>query len=285
MNEYEFLEHVLTRPGMYSGAKSTSTVLAFLGGYVCTPDGAVLPSAVAVSDLLVDMRVHLARELGLDPASALALSDYVKRKSGGDDVAGLAVLRDVLAAVRRQRDEEAAAARSRRPDPAPPRDEAGAAVSIAPATEADVPTILSFIRALADYEKLSHLCTATEVGLRETLFGERPYAEALIARVGGVPVGHAIFFHNYSTFLARPGIYIEDIFVLPAHRGVGAGKALLRAVVRIARDRRCARVEWSVLDWNEPAIEFYKRMGADVMLDWRICRVSGDTIDKLADRA
>ena len=103
-------------------------------------------------------------------------------------------------------------------------------VIISPATDADVPVILSFIRALAEYEKLAHLCVATEAGLRETLFGERPYAEALVARVDGAPVGHAIFFHNYSTFLARPGIYIEDIFVLPEHRGRGAGKALLKAV-------------------------------------------------------
>ena len=157
-------------------------------------------------------------------------------------------------------------------------------IAIAPATEADVPVILSFIRALAEYERLTHQCVATEAGLRETLFGERPYAEALIARVGETPVGHAIFFHHYSTFLARPGIYIEDIFVLPAHRGRGAGKALLAAVVRIAKQRRCARVEWSVLDWNESAIEFYKRVGADVMPDWRICRLDAAGIDKLANR-
>jgi GNAT superfamily N-acetyltransferase len=157
-------------------------------------------------------------------------------------------------------------------------------VKIQSATEADVPVILSFIRELAAYERLAHQCVATEAGLRETLFGARPYAEALIARVGETPVGHAIFFHNFSTFLARPGIYIEDIFVLPEHRGLGAGKALLTAVVRIAKQRRCARVEWSVLDWNEPAIEFYKRMGADVMPDWRICRLDAAGIDKLADR-
>ena len=159
-----------------------------------------------------------------------------------------------------------------------------AEITITPATEADVPVILAFIRELADYERLAHQCVATEAGLRETLFGARPYAEALIARVGGTPVGHAIFFHNYSTFLARPGIYIEDIYVAPAHRGRGAGKALLTAVVRIAKERRCARVEWSVLDWNEPAIEFYRRMGADVMPDWRICRLTAAGIDKLADR-
>ena len=155
-------------------------------------------------------------------------------------------------------------------------------ITITPATEADVPVILSFIRALAEYERLAHQCVATEAGLRETLFGSRRYAEALIARADGTPVGHAIFFHNYSTFLARPGIYIEDIFVLPEHRGLGAGKALLAAVVRLAKERSCARVEWSVLDWNEPAIEFYRRMGASVMPDWRICRLDADGIDKLA---
>jgi GNAT superfamily N-acetyltransferase len=148
------------------------------------------------------------------------------------------------------------------------------AITISPATEADVPVILSFIRALAEYEKLSAQCVATEEGLRATLFGKRPYAEALIARVDGVPVGQAIFFHNYSTFLARPGMYIEDIFVLPEHRGRGAGKALLRRVAEIARERNCGRLEWSVLDWNTPAIEFYERCGADVMPDWRSCRMS-----------
>jgi GNAT superfamily N-acetyltransferase len=283
MNQYEFLEHVLTRPGMYSGANSSTAVLAFLGGYGCTPDGSQLPSATAVSELLDSMRVHLARELGSDPACALALTDYVKRRSGGDDVAGLAVLRDALAAVRR-RDDETAAAGSRHAETPHPRADGAAAISIASATEADLPVILSFIRALAEYERLAHQCVATEAGLRETLFGPRPYAEALIARVGDTPVGQAIFFHNYSTFLARPGIYIEDIFVLPEHRGLGAGKALLTAVVRIAKERCCARVEWSVLDWNEPAIEFYKRMGADVMADWRICRLNAHGIDKLADR-
>ena len=157
-----------------------------------------------------------------------------------------------------------------------------AAIDITPATEADVPVILSFIRALAEYERLSHQCVATEAGLRETLFGPRRYAEALIARIGGTPVGHAIFFHNYSTFLARPGVYIEDIFVLPEHRGAGAGKALLTEVVRLAKERKCARVEWAVLDWNQPAIDFYRRMGADVMPDWRICRLDAAGIDKVA---
>lgn len=157
-----------------------------------------------------------------------------------------------------------------------------ARIHIAPATEADVPTILSFIRALAEYEKLSHLCTATEEGLRQTLFGDRRFAEVLIARIDRTPIGHAIFFHNYSTFLAAPGMYIEDIFVLPEYRGRGAGKALLRAVGAIARARDCARLEWAVLDWNTPSVEFYKRMGAQVMTDWWSCRMDREQIAALA---
>ena len=146
-----------------------------------------------------------------------------------------------------------------------------------------MPHILRFIRGLAEYEKLSDRCVATEASLRQTLFGERPYAEVLIARLGDEPVGFALFFHSYSTFLARPGIYLEDIFVVPEHRGVGAGKALLRAVAKIAQQRGCGRLEWSVLDWNEPAIDFYERLGATVMPDWRICRMSPEQIAHLAD--
>jgi hypothetical protein len=157
-------------------------------------------------------------------------------------------------------------------------------IDIAAATEADVPAILAFIHGLAEYEKLSDQMVATEDALRRTLFGARPYAEVLIARVDGEPAGFALFFHNYSTFLARPGIYLEDLFVMPAMRTRGVGKALLRAVASIARERECGRLEWSVLDWNEPAIEFYRRMGAEVMPDWRICRLTGEGIDKLADR-
>jgi GNAT superfamily N-acetyltransferase len=156
-------------------------------------------------------------------------------------------------------------------------------VTVRPATEADVPTIRAFIRALAEYEKLAHQCVATEEGLRETLFGERRHAEVLIARIGDVPVGQALFFHNYSTFLAQPGIYIEDIFVLPEYRGRGAGKALLQAVAKVARERKCGRLEWSVLDWNKLAIDFYKRCGADVMPDWRICRMDAATIEKFTE--
>jgi GNAT superfamily N-acetyltransferase len=156
-------------------------------------------------------------------------------------------------------------------------------VTVRHATEADVPHILCFIRGLAEYEKLAHACVASEESLRRTLFGDRPYAEVLIARVDDVPVGFALFFHNYSTFLARPGIYLEDLFVLPEHRGVGAGKALLKRVAQIARERGCGRLEWSVLDWNQPAIEFYQRLGAAVLPDWRICRLTDDRIAAVAE--
>jgi GNAT superfamily N-acetyltransferase len=155
-------------------------------------------------------------------------------------------------------------------------------ITIQPATEADVPVIREFIRGLAEYEKLTHHFVATEEDLRRTLFGARPYAEVLIARNADEPVGFALFFHSYSTFLAQPGIWLEDLFVLPAMRSRGIGKALLRAVAKIARERQCGRMEWSVLDWNEPAIAFYRRVGADIKPDWRICRLSAQGIDKLA---
>jgi GNAT superfamily N-acetyltransferase len=157
-------------------------------------------------------------------------------------------------------------------------------LQIQPATPGDLPQILSFIRGLAEYEKLAQQCVATEGSLRKTLFGDRPYAEVLIARVVDLPVGFALFFHNYSTFLAKPGIYLEDVFVLPEHRGAGVGKALLKRVAQIAKERDCGRLEWSVLDWNEPAIEFYKRMGATVMPDWRICRMTGEQLVKFAEQ-
>ncbi|WP_428940829.1 N-acetyltransferase family protein [Fontivita pretiosa] len=157
-------------------------------------------------------------------------------------------------------------------------------LTITPATVSDVATILSFIRALAEYERLSHQCIATEQALRQTLFGPRRYAEVLIARLDDLPVGYALFFHSYSTFLARPGIYLEDLFVLPEHRGRGVGKALLGEVARIARQRDCGRLEWAVLDWNRPAIEFYRRLGATILPDWRICRLDEDRIADLAGK-
>ena len=158
-------------------------------------------------------------------------------------------------------------------------------VEITPATDADVPTILGFIRALAAYEKLSHEVTATEASLRQTLFGETRYAEALVGRVDGTPAGYALFFHNYSTFRGRPGLYLEDLFVLPAFRGRGVGRALLVATARVARDRNCARFEWTVLDWNAPAIAFYRRVGAAILPDWRVCRMDEQGIVRLVSDA
>lgn len=154
--------------------------------------------------------------------------------------------------------------------------------SITPATAADVPTILHLIRALADYEKLSHEVVATEDSLRAALFGDRPGAECLIAREGAAPVGFALYFHNFSTFLSRRGLYLEDLFVEPAHRGKGYGKALLQHLAQIAMARGCGRMEWSVLDWNLPAIGFYRSVGATVMDDWRICRMTGPALQAFA---
>lgn len=153
------------------------------------------------------------------------------------------------------------------------------------AVESDVPVVLGFIEGLADYEKLRHACVATEDALRRTLFGERRYAEILIAEHDGTPAGFALFFHNYSTFLAKPGIYLEDLFVLPAHRGAGIGKALLIELARVAVERDCGRLEWSVLDWNEAAIGFYKSLGAEPQDEWTIFRVTGDALTKLAQTA
>lgn len=154
-------------------------------------------------------------------------------------------------------------------------------VQIRFATEEDVPLLLGFIRGLAEYERLSHEVVATEEGLRESLF-ERRVAEALIAYLEDEPAGFALFFHNFSTFLGRPGIYLEDLYVKPESRGAGAGKALLKHIARIARGRGCGRFEWSVLDWNEPAIGFYRKIGAEPMDDWTVYRVTGAALDDLA---
>ena len=150
------------------------------------------------------------------------------------------------------------------------------------AVPADVPVILSFIRKLAEYECLSHEVTAAEEGLRATLFGERSYAEVIIGYEHGQPVGFALFFHNYSTFLGRPGIYLEDLFVDVEHRGKGYGRALLAQLAKLTRERNCGRLEWSVLDWNESSIRFYKSLGAVPMDEWTIYRVTGEALDKLA---
>ena len=146
----------------------------------------------------------------------------------------------------------------------------------------DAPLILSFIRSLAKYERLAHEVEATEDGLRETLFGPRPYAEVVFALEDGVEVGFALFFHNYSTFLACPGLYLEDLFVLPEHRGRGIGKGLLKRLAQIALERGCGRFEWWVLDWNEPSIEFYRRQGAVAMDEWTVFRVAGQALQDLA---
>ena len=155
------------------------------------------------------------------------------------------------------------------------------AAIIRPATAGDVPAILRLIRALAEYEKLLHEAVATEDDLRQTLFGPKPGAEVLLAEQGGRPVGMALFFPNYSTFLGKPGIYLEDLFVEPDCRGQGIGKALLQAVARLAVRRGCGRFEWSVLDWNQPAIDFYRSLGARPMSDWTIFRVTGEALEKL----
>jgi len=155
-------------------------------------------------------------------------------------------------------------------------------LTIHPATDADVPAILDFIRKLAEYEKLSHEMKASEGQLREHLFGRRPAAEAILAKTGGRAVGFALFFTTFSTFAGWPGIWLEDLFVLPEHRRRGIGRALLKAVAGIAVQRKCGRLEWSVLDWNEPAIKLYQKLGAAAMSDWTTQRLSGEALLRLA---
>ena len=154
--------------------------------------------------------------------------------------------------------------------------------SIRAATPADVPQILAFIRGLAAYEKLSGDVTATEEKLHATLFGPRPAAECLLAFADGAPAGFAIFFTNYSTFLAQPGLYLEDLFVLPEFRGRGLGKALLLQLARLASQRGCGRMEWTVLDWNAPAIAFYESLGARRLREWQVCRLTGAALQHYA---
>jgi GNAT superfamily N-acetyltransferase len=159
-------------------------------------------------------------------------------------------------------------------------------VRIVPASESDVPVILEMIRGLAEYEKLAHTMTATEEQLRQTLFGPRPAAEVLLAYGEGAEdasgcAGFALFFMNYSTFLARPGMWLEDLFVKPQWRGKGIGLALLRRLGEIARERECGRLEWAVLDWNTPSIDFYKKLGAMPMDDWTIFRLTGAELERL----
>jgi GNAT superfamily N-acetyltransferase len=155
-------------------------------------------------------------------------------------------------------------------------------VSIRPAVREDVPVVARLIRALAEYERLAHECHADEEALAAHLFGPRPYAEVLLAEVDGDPAGFAFFFHNYSTFLARPGIYLEDLFVVPERRGLGLGRRLLAALAALAVERGCGRLEWSVLKWNAPAIGFYERLGAVPMEEWQVYRLTGAPLRALA---
>ncbi|HZR77957.1 MAG TPA: GNAT family N-acetyltransferase [Chthoniobacterales bacterium] len=155
--------------------------------------------------------------------------------------------------------------------------------TIRPATVSDVSVILELIRALATYERAPEQVTATEELLKNTLFGEKPGAEVLLLFEKNTPAGFALFFHNFSTWIGRPGIYLEDLFVRPEHRGKGYGRALLVELAKIARERNCGRLEWAVLDWNEPAIQFYRKLGAKPMDEWTVFRLTRDEIANLAD--
>lgn len=156
-------------------------------------------------------------------------------------------------------------------------------LNIRPTTPEDIPVLFQLIQALAAYEKLTHLVTGNADALKEHLFGDRPRAEAIMADLGEISVGFALFFPNYSTFLTKPGIYLEDVFVLPEYRRQGIGTAMLTYIAKLAFDRDAGRLEWSVLDWNRSAIDFYEKMGATVLDEWRICRVTGDSLSFLAN--
>lgn len=157
--------------------------------------------------------------------------------------------------------------------------------TIRAATPADVGAMLALMRELAEFEKLTHLFIATGEGVHDALFGARPSAEALVAERDGKIIAYALFFHNYSTFLGRRGLYLEDLYVQPAERGTGLGSKMLRHLAALAVERQCGRFEWSVLDWNQRAIDFYQKMGATVLPDWRIVRVTGDALEQLASDA
>jgi GNAT superfamily N-acetyltransferase len=150
-------------------------------------------------------------------------------------------------------------------------------------TAADIPVILELIRDLATYERAPDAVVTTEAGLREVLFGPKPAAEVLLALEKGEPAGFAVFFHNFSTWLGRPGLYLEDLFVRPEKRGKGYGRALLERLAQIAKERGCGRMEWAVLDWNDPAIQFYRKLGAEPMDEWTVFRLTAEGIAKLAD--
>jgi GNAT superfamily N-acetyltransferase len=169
------------------------------------------------------------------------------------------------------------------PPPSRFSDESAGELRIRGAAIADCPLILQFIRELAEYEKLSDKVVATVDDLRKHLFGETEQARVIIAELDRAPVGFALFFSNFSTFLGQPGLYLEDLFVRPAWRGRGIGRALLRAIAQTAQERNCGRIEWAVLDWNRPAIDFYRSLGAVQLDNWLLNRVSGDALKKLAD--
>ena len=156
-------------------------------------------------------------------------------------------------------------------------------IRLVPARESDVPLVYSLIRRLADYERLAHELEATEDSLHDAMFGEWPLIEVVLAYVGSEVAGYALYFHNFSTFAGRRGLYLEDLFVLPEHRGRGIGKRLLTHLARLAGERRCRRLEWAVLDWNDSAIRFYESLGAVPMNDWTTYRLSGEALDRLAD--
>ena len=157
-----------------------------------------------------------------------------------------------------------------------------AGLDIRRATQQDVPVVLEFIRELAQYERLTHLLAVSERQLEAELFGADSRVEALLVRCDGMPAAFAIYFHNFSTFLGRKGLYLEDLYVRPAFRRRGYGRAMLAALARIAHERGCGRFEWSVLDWNQTAIDFYRSMGADLLEEWRICRITGEGLERLA---
>ena len=156
---------------------------------------------------------------------------------------------------------------------------------IRPAIEEDAAVILSLIKELAEYEHLSHEVVATENDIRKTLFGDRPFAETLIGEYEGCPISFALFFHSFSTFLGKPGIYLEDLYVQPAHRGKGFGSKMLAHIAALARERDCGRFEWSVLNWNTPAIRTYENLDASPMKEWILYRLSGEALNKLADKS
>lgn len=153
-------------------------------------------------------------------------------------------------------------------------------MTIRNATPDDIPLIMRFIRALADYERMSDEVEATEERLQDALFGPKPAAECILAYIGGQPAGFAVFFQNFSTFLAKPGLYLEDLFVKPEYRGQGIGKALLLHLAKLANQRGCGRMEWTVLDWNQPAIDFYASLGAERLKEWNICRLTGPQLSR-----